>query len=123
QFDEGVNSPEDLRVGMQLPGVVTNVTNFGAFVDVGVHQDGLVHISHLSDRFVKDPAAVVQVQQKVKVTVIEVDIQRKRIAFSMKSDPFGKTPAKQKTRQRRSDENKGGNMQEKLQQLKGKFGQ
>ncbi len=123
QFDEGVNSPEDLRVGMQLPGVVTNVTNFGAFVDVGVHQDGLVHISHLSDRFVKDPAAVVQVQQKVKVTVIEVDIQRKRIAFSMKSDPFGKTPAKPKTRQRRSDENKGGNMQEKLQQLKGKFGQ
>ncbi len=123
QFDEGVNSPEDLRVGMQLPGVVTNVTNFGAFVDVGVHQDGLVHISHLSDRFVKDPAAVVQVQQKVKVTVIEVDIQRKRIAFSMKSDPFGKTPAKPKTRQRRSEENKGGNMQEKLQQLKGKFGQ
>lgn len=123
QFDEGVNSPEDLKVGMQLPGVVTNVTNFGAFVDVGVHQDGLVHISHLSDRFVKDPATVVQVQQKVRVTVIEVDIRRKRIAFSMKSDPFGKAPAKPKTRQKRNVESKEGNMQDKLQQLKGKFGQ
>ena len=123
QFDDSVNAPEDLRVGMQLPGIVTNVTNFGAFVDVGVHQDGLVHISHLSDSFVKDPASLVQVQQKVKVTVIEVDIQRKRIAFSMKSDPFGKNPPKSKTRQKRRTENGGGDLQEKLQQLKGKFGQ
>ena len=73
---------------MVLPGIVTNVTNFGAFVDVGVHQDGLVHISHLSDRFIKDPNQVVAVQQKVKVTVVEVDVARKRIALSMKSDPF-----------------------------------
>ncbi len=63
--------------------------HFGAFVDIGVHQDGLVHISHLSDKFVKDPNAVIAVQQKVKVTVMEVDAPRKRIALSMKSDPFG----------------------------------
>lgn len=87
-FEEGVHEIKDLKVGMVLPGIVTNVTNFGAFVDVGVHQDGLVHISHLSDRFVKDPNQVVAVQQKVKVTVVEVDVARKRIALSMKSEPF-----------------------------------
>ncbi len=94
-FEEGVHEIKDLKVGMILPGIVTNVTNFGAFVDVGVHQDGLVHISHLSDKFVKDPAQVVAVQQKVKVTVVEVDVPRKRIALSMKSDPFGNAPAQQ----------------------------
>src|SRR5882724_614274 len=88
-FEEGVTAIKDLKVGMVLPGIVTNVTNFGAFVDIGVHQDGLVHISHLSDRFVKDPNQVVAVQQKVKVTVMEVDVARKRIALSMKTDPFG----------------------------------
>jgi uncharacterized protein len=88
-FEEGVNEIKDLKVGMVLPGIVTNVTNFGAFVDIGVHQDGLVHISHLSDRFVKDPNQVVAVQQKVKVTVMEVDVLRKRIALSLKSNPFG----------------------------------
>lgn len=88
-FDESVHAIGDLKVGMTLPGIVTNVTAFGAFVDVGVHQDGLVHISHLSDRFVKDPNEVVSVQQKVKVTVVEIDIPRKRIALSMKADPFG----------------------------------
>lgn len=87
-FTEGVNSIGDLKIGMSLPGIVTNVTAFGAFVDVGVHQDGLVHISHLSDKFVKDPKEVVTVQQKVKVTVVEVDIPRKRVGLSMKSDPF-----------------------------------
>ena len=92
-FEEGVHEIKDLKVGMVLPGIVTNVTNFGAFVDVGVHQDGLVHISHLSDRFIKDPNQVVAVQQKVKVTVVEVDIPRKRIALSMKTDPFGATPS------------------------------
>ena len=92
-FAEGVNDIKDLKVGMSLPGIVTNVTNFGAFVDVGVHQDGLVHISHLGDTFVKDPNQVIAVQQKVKVTVVEVDVTRKRIALSMKSDPFGNTPA------------------------------
>jgi uncharacterized protein len=85
-FAEGVNEIKDLKVGMNLPGIVTNVTKFGAFVDIGVHQDGLVHISQLCDRFVKDPAEVVKVQQKVMVRVVEVDIERKRIALSMKSE-------------------------------------
>jgi protein Tex len=87
-FTEGVNTIQDLKLGMKLPGIVTNVTNFGAFVDVGVHQDGLVHISHLGDKFIKDPKEVIAVQQKVMVTVVEVDVSRKRIGLSMKSDPF-----------------------------------
>lgn len=85
-FTEGLNSITDLRTGMRLPGIVTNITNFGAFVDIGVHQDGLVHMSQLSNRFVKDPNEVVKVQQKVMVTVTEVDVQRKRIALSMKTE-------------------------------------
>jgi uncharacterized protein len=78
---------EDLQPGMKLPGIVTNVAAFGAFVDIGVHQDGLVHISQLSDQFVKNPADVVKVAQKVMVTVTEIDLPRKRIALSMKSKP------------------------------------
>jgi len=84
KFDDSVHEIADLRVGMKLPGIVTNVTNFGAFVDIGVHQDGLVHISQLSNTYVSDPNTVVKVSQKVTVTVTEVDIQRKRIALSMK---------------------------------------
>ena len=76
---------------MKLPGVVTNVTAFGAFVDVGVHQDGLVHMSELADRFVKDPAEVVKVGQRVTVTVLDVDLARNRIALSMRSAPGGRT--------------------------------
>jgi uncharacterized protein len=72
---------------MRLSGIVTNVTAFGAFVDIGVHQDGLVHVSQLADRFVKDPSQVVKVQQKVQVTVLEVDLDRKRISLSMRSQP------------------------------------
>jgi uncharacterized protein len=83
-FTEGVEKIEDVRPGMHLPGVVTNVTAFGAFVDIGVHQDGLVHISELSDRYVKNAADVVKVQQKVMVTVLDVDVKRKRISLSMK---------------------------------------
>ena len=86
-FQEGVNKPEDLKPGMKLPGIVTNVTAFGAFVDIGVHQDGLVHVSQLADTFVKDPAEVVKPQQKVMVTVTEIDLARKRIALSMRSKP------------------------------------
>src|SRR5208282_6174491 len=86
-FQAGVEKMEDLKPGMKLPGIVTNVTAFGAFVDIGVHQDGLVHVSQLSDRFVKDPAEVVKVQQKVMVTVTEIDLPRKRIALSMKANP------------------------------------
>ena len=85
KFADGVTKPEDLKVGMSLEGVVTNVTAFGAFVDVGVHQDGLVHISQLADRFVKDPHEVVKVHQKVKVKVVSVDLDRKRIALTMRS--------------------------------------
>ena len=83
-FAEGVNKIGDLAAGMKLPGVVTNVTGFGAFVDVGVHQDGLVHISQLADRFVRNPSDIVKVQQRVWVTVLEVDLERKRISLSMK---------------------------------------
>ena len=86
-FKEGVEKVEDLRPGMKLPGIVTNVTAFGAFVDIGVHQDGLVHVSQLADRFVRDPAEVVKVQQRVNVTVVEIDLPRKRIALSMKANP------------------------------------
>ncbi|HEX5514810.1 MAG TPA: Tex family protein [Gammaproteobacteria bacterium] len=88
-FRDGVETLEDLRDGMMLEGVVTNVTNFGAFVDIGVHQDGLVHISALSDRFVKDPREVVKPGDIVQVRVLEVDLKRRRIALSMKSDRPG----------------------------------
>jgi protein Tex len=86
-FTDGVNKPQDLKPGMKLPGIVTNVTAFGAFVDIGVHQDGLVHVSQLADTFVKEPGAVVRPQQKVMVTVTEVDLARNRIALSMRSRP------------------------------------
>ncbi|HNS22794.1 MAG TPA: Tex family protein [Sedimentisphaerales bacterium] len=92
RFAEGVKQMEDLQAGMRLPGIVTNVTAFGAFVDIGVHQDGLVHISQLADRFVKDPAEVVKVHQKVMVTVVAVDLTKKRISLSMK-DPSKSAPA------------------------------
>jgi uncharacterized protein len=85
QFKDGINTIEDLVIGMVLPGVVTNIIDFGCFVDLGVHHDGLVHISELSDRFVKHPSDVVKLHQKVMVTVKDVDLKRKRIALSMKT--------------------------------------
>jgi uncharacterized protein len=84
EFAEGIHKIEDLHVGMELPGIVTNITNFGAFVDVGVKQDGLVHISKLANRFVSDPNEIVKLHQHVKVKVTEVDLARKRIQLSMK---------------------------------------
>jgi protein Tex len=84
-FQDGIEKPGDLQIGMQLPGIVTNVTAFGAFVDIGVHQDGLVHVSQLADHFIRDASEVVKVGQKVQVTVVEVDLKRSRIALSMKS--------------------------------------
>ncbi|MBA2880554.1 uncharacterized protein HNR65_000872 [Desulfosalsimonas propionicica] len=84
-FAEGIEKIEDLEEGMCLPGIATNITAFGAFVDIGVHQDGLVHISQMADRFVKNPADIVKVGQKVRVTVLSVDLERKRIALSMKN--------------------------------------
>jgi uncharacterized protein len=101
--------PKDLKPGMQLEGVVTNLVAFGAFVDIGVHQDGLVHVSQLADRFVKDPAAVVKVGQKVTVSVVSVDLERNRIALSMRKDPAARpqtTPPSQQ-RQARPQEKKG----------------
>ena len=85
-FTDGVEKVADLRKGMQLPGIVTNITAFGAFVDIGVHQDGLVHISQMADRFVKNPADIVKVQQQVLVTVLDMDMDRNRIALSMKKN-------------------------------------
>ena len=84
EFDSSVQTVEDLREGMELPGIVTNITNFGAFVDVGVHQDGLVHVSQLADRYVSDPTQVVHLHQHVRVRVIGVDLRRNRISLSMK---------------------------------------
>jgi uncharacterized protein len=126
QFMEGVHEMHDLKVGMKLPGIVTNVTNFGAFVDVGVHQDGLVHISHLADKFIENPADVVKVHQQVQVTVLDVDVSRKRIALSLKSDPFG-APKKEgssggsRKKEKREKKETEGDMQSKLAMLKNKF--
>ncbi len=86
RFAEGVATMADLKPGMKLPGIVTNITNFGAFVDVGVKQDGLVHISHLANRYISDPNEAVKLGQKVMATVLEVDVQRKRISLSLKEE-------------------------------------
>lgn len=99
-FADGVEEIKDLRVGMMLEGTVTNVAAFGAFVDIGVHQDGLVHVSQLADRFVKDPHEVVKAGDVVKVRVVEVDVPRKRIALTMKSDS---SEAREQSRERRED--------------------
>jgi len=103
-FAEGAKKIEDLRPGMRLPGVVTNVTNFGAFVDIGVHQDGLVHVSHLADRFVRDPHQVVRINQRVTVTVLGVDLERNRISLSMK-EKAGRREKDGEERSERSDKN------------------
>ncbi|MBN1276001.1 MAG: RNA-binding transcriptional accessory protein [Deltaproteobacteria bacterium] len=92
-FSEGINSISDLETGMHLPGIVTNVTAFGAFVDIGVHQDGLVHLSEMADRFIRDTRDFVKVNQRVMVTVINIDVQRNRISLSMKSRPTEKSKA------------------------------
>ena len=99
EFSKDINKITDLEAGMTLPGIVTNVTAFGAFIDIGVHQDGLVHISQLADRFVKDPAEVVTVQQKVTVRVIDVDLDRNRISLSMKTE--SEAPAKPESKPRK----------------------
>ena len=86
-FDESVQKIEDLEPGMKLPGIVTNVVDFGAFVDIGVHQDGLIHISQLADKYIESPASIVRVGQRVTVTVLEVDVGRRRIGLSLKQKP------------------------------------
>ncbi|WP_304068369.1 Tex family protein [Pedobacter glucosidilyticus] len=130
-FADGINKIEDLRVGMKVPGIVTNITNFGAFVDIGVHQDGLVHLSQMADRFIQNPNEVVKVQQRVEVTVTEVDVARKRIALSMKGNtsPIKKAdkPAlNQKTVNKEGfkkpvQKDAETDMQHKLKALMGKF--
>jgi len=110
-FTDGVETMDDLTAGMKLPGIVTNVTAFGAFVDIGVHQDGLVHISELADKFVKNPADVVKVQQKVEVTVMDVDLGRKRISLSMKTVP-GERPRREDSPKKQTKK-KGGPKQKK----------
>ena len=96
-FTDGVNAIGDLKVGMKLPGIVTNITNFGAFVDIGVHQDGLVHLSQITNRFIKDASEILKVHQKVEVTVTDVDVNRKRIALSMKENEL--KPAERERRE------------------------
>ena len=126
KFDETIKSIEDVKVGMQVPGIVTNITAFGAFVDIGVKQDGLVHVSQLSNKFVSDPNEVVKLQQKVMVTITEVDVARKRIALSMKD---GSAPAERQQPSRQGAERKAINkkqeplnpFQSKLMELKKKF--
>ncbi|WP_217605238.1 Tex family protein [Chitinophaga sp. GbtcB8] len=137
EYAEGIHKIEDVKPGMTLPGVVTNITAFGAFVDIGVKQDGLVHISHLSNKFVGNPNEVVKLNQKVTVTVLEVDASRKRISLSMKDNeaPAAGGSNSGAPRKERRDNNSGGNkpagkqaaaaplndFQAKLQELRKKF--
>lgn len=138
-FSDGINAITDLHVGMTLPGIITNITAFGAFVDIGVHQDGLVHLSQMSNKFIKDPNEVVKVSQKVMVKVTEVDIARKRIALTMKTEerpaprprpveqqakPHEPKPAAPKPQQRRveaDNDEPQSDLAIKLAALKGKF--
>jgi uncharacterized protein len=139
-FTDGVNEISDLRIGMKLPGIVTNITNFGAFVDIGVHQDGLVHTSQLANRFVANPNEVVKVHQKVEVTVKEIDVARKRISLSMKTEESAKPkdqskkPREERPKQdfkannskpnfkpKNEAKDADGDLQEKLAKLKGMF--
>jgi uncharacterized protein len=121
-FAEGIERTEDLREGMKLPGIVTNVTNFGAFVDIGVHQDGLVHISHLSDTFVDDPNKIVKVHQQVMVTVTEVDLKRNRIALSMKGNGNVSTVKSSSIKKEKEIAYDANDMKSALSALKQKFG-
>jgi uncharacterized protein len=125
QFQSGVREISDLQPGMILEGAVTNVTNFGAFVDIGVHQDGLVHVSELSNRFVKDPYEVVKVGQIVKVKVISADPKAKRIALSIKALQESILPkvkhAAPQPRREPAPVKPAPTMEDKLQALSSKF--
>lgn len=116
EFMKGVNKIEDLAIGMRLPGIVTNVTNFGAFVDIGVHQDGLVHISEITDGYIKSPADVLKVHQKVTVKVLEVEAARKRISLSMRLEEVSKPQPKKPKKAKKED------LDNKLKMLIEKFG-
>jgi len=119
EFDESVQELSDLKPGMHLNGVVTNVTHFGAFVDIGVHQDGLVHVSELTDRFVKDPLEAVSLGQQVKAWVLEVDQERRRIALSLRTDPSTpKRPPRKSGKPKRPEPKKEGGGQSDPQSAK-----
>jgi len=128
-FTDGVNAIGDLKIGMKLPGIVTNITNFGAFVDIGVHQDGLVHLSQITNRFIKDPNEVLKVHQKVEVTVVEVDAARKRISLTMKDNekrepvnrPVQKPVVNKPFIKKQAVPEPEGDLQAKLMALKSKF--
>lgn len=121
RFNADVKEIKDLRVGMELEGSVTNVTNFGAFVDIGVHQDGLVHISQMSDRFVDDPTKVVKVGQIVKVRVLEVNEQLKRISLTMRSQPAPKPASKTDVKPKAQQQNKQASKPATISDLVAKF--
>ena len=125
QYTEGVHELSDLKPGMKLSGKVTNLTQFGAFVDIGVHQDGLVHLSHMADHYVKDPAQVLKVNQEVQVTVLDVEVSRKRISLSLRKDPFAPLEKKQAHKQAKKHKPKKKvqqtSMEDKLQALKARF--
>lgn len=125
RFDETIKSIEDVKAGMVVPGIVTNITNFGCFVDIGVKQDGLVHISQLSNTYVSDPNEVVKLQQRVMVTVTEVDVSRKRIALSMKTHSGEKKSANSRPsssqKQKTASTQAMNPFQAKLMELKKKF--
>jgi uncharacterized protein len=121
RFAEGVEKIEDVKPGMKLPGIVTNITAFGVFVDIGVHQDGLVHISEVSNRFVKNPAEVVKVHQKVMVTVLGVDLERKRISLSMKSSQPQPNMGLKKEERKKEERKKEEKKQERRQKQKSTF--
>ena len=120
-FAEGVEKMEDLQPGLKLPGIVTNVTAFGAFVDIGVHQDGLVHVSQISDEFVKNPAEFLKVGQKVQATVMEIDLPRKRIALSLKTK-VDLTPRQPKGAQGNDRRGQSGDISRFMRQDSGKPG-
>ena len=126
RFAEGVTTMEDLLPGMKVPGIVTNITNFGAFVDVGVKQDGLVHISHMCNRYISDPNEVVKLGQKVMVTIVEVDASRKRISLSMKEqadqkETVQKQHSNNSSKKRTPAKVSSNPFQDKLMELKKKF--
>jgi uncharacterized protein len=126
RFAEGVATMADLKPGMKLPGIVTNITNFGAFVDVGVKQDGLVHISHMANRYISDPNEAVKLGQKVMATVLEVDVARKRISLSLKEggekpEAGGKKPEERGQKPVVKKTEPENSFQAKLDELKKKF--
>src|SRR5579863_5872458 len=121
RFDETIKTPADLKPGMTVPGIVTNITNFGVFVDIGVKQDGLVHVSQLSNTYVSDPNSVVKLQQKVMVTVLEVDAARKRISLSMKGAPAPKKQSPPGQPKPQVKQESAEDFQAKLMALKKKF--